>query len=475
MDITAETRVRDLIREMPQMRDFLVRYDPAFEKLANPVMLRTVGRVATLATAADMAGVPVNQLVLDVRAAAAADAGRQPDGEPVGAERRAEVLKSLIRDLHDGVDSDIVKRRFAELVSEVDAEEIAAMEQALIAEGMPVSEVQRLCDVHVGVFRDSLESAEAPAAPEGHPVDTYRQENEALAAIVESLRCHVEELAGSPSADRQAELLDQVSADLALLAEIDTHYLRKENQLFPLLERHGVAGPTKVMWGIHDEIRERVKAARAYAAAGDVQRLADEMPVTLGAIVDMAYKEEKILFPVSLDTLSAEEWAEMRAGENAIGFAWIEPPLTELAATPRRPETAQGALPLTTGSLTLGQLDLILRRLPVDVTFVDADGRVRYYSEGKRVFPRSPAVIGREVRDCHPPSSAAVVERIVEEFRAGTRDVAEFWIELQGRFVHIEYFALRDDGGTYAGVLEVTQDATHVRGLTGERRLLDWE
>lgn len=454
MDITAETRVADLVRAFPYLKEFLAGYAPEFRKLDNPLLLATAGRVATLATAASLGG--------------------------VDEERRAEELKAIVRDLHDGAPVDAVKARFARLADEVDASEIAALEQALIAEGMPPSEVQRLCDVHVEVFRDALERpAEEPPAmelPEHHPAETYLRENVALGEIVGELRCELDGLAGGEADERDAMTFLRV--DLGRLSEVEKHYARKENQLFPMLERHGISGPTKVMWGLHDEIRERLGAARAAADTAEVRELLRELPRTLGMIEDMAYKEERILLPVALEELHTAEWAEMAAGEAAIGFAWIEPPDGAVEGAVRSRPARDGKeqlLPLTTGALTPEQLDLVMRHLPVDVTYVDETGHVRYYSEGHRVFPRSPAIIGRAVADCHPPKSVAIVERIVEEFCAGRRDTAEFWIELHGRFVHIQYFAVRDDGGSFRGVLEVTQDATELRALEGQRRLLDWE
>jgi DUF438 domain-containing protein len=134
------------------------------------------------------------------------------------------------------------------------------------------------------------------------------------------------------------------------------------------------------------------------------------------------------------------------------------------------------AVPLETGALTAEQIDLMLKHLPVDVSFVDEHDTVLYYAEkADRIFHRAPLVIGRKVQNCHPPKSVDVVERILAAFKSGERDAAEFWIELQGRFVHIRYFALRDKAGAYRGTLEVTQDATGLRGLRGERRLLDWD
>jgi DUF438 domain-containing protein len=261
---------------------------------------------------------------------------------------------------------------------------------------------------------------------------------------------------------------------------VHVHYLRKENQLFPALEEHGVAGPTKVMWALDDDIRGRLRTARALAAIGDWATLSATLPETLGMVDDMVYKEEKILFPTALQVVTDEEWAQMAAGDAEIGYAWIGAPAQGAAAASRAsglpPGAAEGPmlLPLPTGALSLAQLDLLFRALPFDLTFVDENDRVRFYSEGDRVFPRSPNAVGREVRNCHPPKSLDRVERILAAFKAGEEDVAEFWIEMSGRFVHIRYLALRDAGGGYAGCLEVVQDATHVRGLERQRRLLDW-
>ncbi len=267
-----------------------------------------------------------------------------------------------------------------------------------------------------------------------------------------------------------------------LLDGLTTHYVRKENQLFPALEHHGIEGPTKVMWALDDDIRDRLKSALTAVRAADTAAMTATLPETLGMVEDMIYKEEKILFPTALQTLTEAEWEAMAAGEAEIGFAWIEPPV---AGEPTAPVAGSGgpgsdagllsALPLTTGALSLGQLDLMVRALPFDITFVDENDRVLFYSEGDRVFPRSPAVIGREVKNCHPPKSVGTVERILAEFKAGSKNIAEFWIELGDTFVHIRYYALRDTDGAYRGCLEVVQDATHVRALEGQRRLLDWE
>ena len=509
MEITADTKIHGLLEEYPYLLDFLAAYDTEFQKLKNPVLRATLTRVASLEAAAEMADIPVSKLVSDVKAeverhelggteqkaaphspvaegvfadmaggASAGAAALAGAGAPVGETRRQEILKEIIRDLHAGRDREQIKARFAELIQEVEPGEIAAMEQALIAEGMPTQEIQGMCDIHVSVFKESLENLpEGEALPHGHPLDTFVRENEVVAELTSSLRCYLDALAAGEGSNDQT--LRDLSADLERLREVDTHYLRKENQLFPLLERHGVSGPTQVMWAIHDDIRARLKQVREALAANDADRVRAELPELLTMIEDMAYKEEKILFPVGLEQLSDEEWAQVRAGEEHIGYAWIQPRGEAPAATSAPPASrAQGGegalLPLTTGAIPAERIDLLLRNLPFDLTYVDENDEVRYYSEGERVFPRSPAVIGRNVENCHPPKSVHVVRQIVQEFKAGTKNVAEFWIQLEGRFIYIRYFAIRDDEGAYRGVLEVVQDLTEARSLEGNRRLLDW-
>ncbi|MBW6468753.1 MAG: DUF438 domain-containing protein [Coriobacteriia bacterium] len=485
MQITRETKVHDLLEAYPYLLDFLADLKPEFAKLRNPVLRNTVARVASLATVAEMGEMDAGDLLdavkdeiarHEIHAADAAVAIGASPADPVTRAARQEQLKGIIGKLHDGANVADVKAEFDALTAEIDAVEIATMEQALIADGMPVEEVQRLCDVHVSVFKDALESqpteAEAPL-PEGHPVETYRRENLALGEVINAVRCAVEELAADDESDRQAAL-EAARAALERLSLLDIHYLRKENQLFPLLESHGIEGPTKVMWALDDDIRARIKQLRAAAERGDAGYLASDVPEVLGMIEDMVYKEEKILFPAALGALSESEWDSMAAGEAEIGFAWIESPAAAVAVDAPAAVNDAGLLPLTTGALSLEQIDLMVRALPFDVSFVDENDRVRFYSEGERVFPRSPAAIGREVRNCHPPKSVDKVEQILSEFKAGTKDVAEFWIEMGGRFIHIRYFAMRDTDGAYRGCLEVVQDATHVRSLEGQRRLVEW-
>ncbi len=396
---------------------------------------------------------------------------------------RIETLKGIIRSLHDGADPESLKEQFGDLLAEVGASEIAAMENALMADGMAQEEIQRMCDVHAAVLGGGAPHGEPVAVPVGHPVHTFGLENARIREIVGDYRRVLDDLAvGQGVGD---DVLDQWRAAQAAIAGIDVHYLRKEYLVFPFLEKAGIMGPPKVMWGVHDEIREKV------AAAGELldhasELAADELALAGGTVLGpmleqvagMADKEDRILWPMALEHLAVQDWETVRGQWDEFGPGLAAPAGVWLPVLPERPEVAvelpaDDAITLPSGHVSLRQLTSILNTLPMDLTFVDADGRVAYFSEGQdRVFARNRAIIGRRVEDCHPPKSVHIVEQVVDDLRSGRRDVAEFWIQMGERFVHIRYFAVRDEQREYLGTLEVTQDIAPLRALEGERRLL---
>jgi hypothetical protein len=264
--------------------------------------------------------------------------------------------------------------------------------------------------------------------------------------------------------------------------DIEKHYQRKENLLFPFLERYGITGPSKVMWGKDDEVRGLLKGlVEALGADGatvgewKIVSTAVAMPA-LAAVEEMIFKEEKILLPMALETLNDADWGEIWTQSPGIGWCIVDPADGWTPPPVEKPASQGTDLVCPTGVLALDQLKAIFAALPVDLTFVDADDRVRFFTEGRdRVFVRPKAVIGRLVQHCHPPGSVGIVNRIVGDFREGKQSVAEFWINVKGRFVHIRYFAVRDGQGAYLGTLEVTQDLTRERTLEGERRLLQYD
>ncbi|NLI54374.1 MAG: DUF438 domain-containing protein [Clostridiales bacterium] len=389
-------------------------------------------------------------------------------------ERRKAAIKDMLRQLHEGKTAKEVQSVFREAFEGVSASEISEAEQALISEGLPVSEVQRLCDVPSAVFRGSIEEIHAPADASklpGHPAHTLRAENAAIQKQMdERIRPLLSRVAAG-SLPPQA-LLPEIGALLA----IDLHYSRKENLLFPYLEQHGVTAPPKVMWGVDDEIRALLKESARLAAAGDAAT-AVKLTEALTRVEEMIFKEENILIPMLLDTLSAEEWATVAKESGGIGYCLIDPPPVRRATPGAQPSAptapAEGAVKLPTGFLSVPELTNVLNTLPVDITFVGADDTVRYFSQGgERVFPRTTAIIGRKVVNCHPPASVHIVEGIIADFKSGKKDHEDFWIRMGDRFVYIRYFAVRGESGEYLGVLEVTQDIAPIQAITGEKRLV---
>ena len=398
---------------------------------------------------------------------------------------RQRVLKELIAELHDGKTVDDVRQKFAEAFQDVAAADIAAAEQILISEGMPISEVQRLCDVHAAVFKGSIEEIHRPVNPAerpGHPIHTFRLENRALEKLMdESIQPHLRSWLLEQTTASQWQL----SQDLALLSEINLHYVKKENVFFPYLEQYGITAPPKVMWGVDDEIRSLVRESLGLLQEQAApQAVAARISEAMTRIREMIFKEENILEPMLLENMSTEEWARAAADFADLGYAWIED--VEPLPSGMRDESSaadgglaplnaiEGDIVMPSGVLKLPELVRMLDTLPFDITFVDKDDQVKYFSQSaERIFPRNTSIIGRKVANCHPPKSVHVVEKIVEDFKSGRKDHEDFWIKMADRFVLIRYFAVRSQDGSYLGTVEVTQDIAPIKMLEGEKRLME--
>ena len=397
---------------------------------------------------------------------------------------RISVLKEIIQHLHAGAAPELVKERLRKLVGETDATEIMAMEQQLMAEGMPVEEVRSMCDLHSQVTRGVLVQVAPPASIQpGHPVDTFRRENSALKQVIATMRGISAEIANLEANADVKEAVLRMRQSANDLMDLDKHYQRIEHALFSCLERHGITGPSKVMWAKDDDVRNLLKPMNQAAhdcgatAAEGRQFFTQHAATALSAVEEMIFKEENILFPMSLQTLTENEWAEIWSASPQYGWCLVEP--QSGYAPPVNAGTTTGTVPrdgtimMSTGHVSVEQLTAVLSTLPLDLTFVDSEDRVAFFSEGPdRIFARSKAIIGRKVQHCHPPRSADTVNKILEGFRAGRENVAEFWINFHGKFVHIRYFAVRDKQGGYLGTVELTQDIAPLRGLQGEKRLL---
>lgn len=518
MLLSATTSIHDLVTAHPYLIEVLADYAPAFAKLRNPLLRNTLGRVATLQQAADLAGLELTGLMAHLARALMEHTGEAVTLVPRGAtlpvdatttdsgdcggcaprpatsdtadrETRLATLRALLERLHKGTPLADLKEAFAAAVGGISAAEVAALEKELVAGGVAETEIKKLCSLHVDIFREALAPQHVPDMPPGHPVHTYRAENAEATRIADEIISQIDRMRSVPG--NLDSPLDELAwsfsrrhvADLlADLAHIERHYTRKEMQLFPMLEENGIEAPPKVMWEVHDDIRSLLRKARETVEGPSPVAAATLARDTALAVKDMVDKEETVLFSMTLESLSEAQWARVRHGEDEIGYAWVTPgdewtPKAATAIPAASPASAVlDRVTLGTGTLTVETLDRMLRSLPLDLSLVDAEDRVAYYTDSAhRIFPRSAGVIGRNVRNCHPPKSVHMVEEILARFKAGERDEAAFWIELAGRFLHIRYFAVRNDEGRYLGCLEVAQDVTDIRALTGQRRLLDWD
>ena len=393
-------------------------------------------------------------------------------------EYRQNLLKELIKDLHNGKSLEEVKKRFKENFENVSSHEIAEMEQSLIAEGMPIEEIQRLCDVHASVFKGSIEDIHRPEEVPGHPVHTFKMENKEIKRFIdEQIKVDLLNFKNNDNKENVLKLIE----DFNLLWDIDKHYSRKENLLFSYLEKHGLSSPTKVMWGVDDEIRNDIKTAKKALVNynGNKEEVIKSVEEAIYEVDEMIFKEENILFPMALDNLTEDEWIKILDESDLIGYCMVEPtekwkPLRFNIEEQENGSQLGGYVRFETGILKPKEISEIFNHLPVDVTFIDKDDVVRYFSQTEeRIFMRTKSVIGRKVQNCHPPASVHIVEKIVEDFKSGKKDNEDFWIKMGGMYVLIRYFAVRDKNGEYIGSLEVTQNIKPIQEIEGEKRIMD--
>lgn len=398
---------------------------------------------------------------------------------------RRELLKHMILQLHGGEAPNEVRKRLVELLKSIPYNEVVQVEQELINEGLPEEEVLKFCDIHTQVLDGHIDQSEAKEIPPGHPVDTFKQENKELLKVIRTLNKFYDKIHAPDELELETYII-QLKAFFNNLMDVEKHYQRKESLLFPYLEKYNITGPPKVMWGKHDETRELLKVARegldvrGEISIEEIQTLIElVLKPASDAISDMVMKEEEILLPMCMDKLTDEEWYQISQQSVEIGFCLYDPE-TEWKPEGIEPSPVSGAtdgmVQLPTGKISVNEMIAMFNTLPVELTFVDSQDKVRFFSHGRKpIFKRNRAVIGRDVRLCHPPKSVNIVEQIVSDFKSGKQDKVAFWLEMKGIFVYIEYYALRDDNSKYLGVLEVVQDITELRKIKGEQRLISYD
>jgi DUF438 domain-containing protein len=391
---------------------------------------------------------------------------------------RREKLRNIFKDLHNGRNIQEVKAHFDAFIGKITIPEISQLSNDFLEdEGISIAEVHDLYTNHLEIFKDSIEVDQTTQHPEeqpGHPIHTFILENKELDKLLQlKLQVHIEQFAKEDSDEHVYLLLE----DINMLLDIDKHYSRKENLVFPYLEKYGIFGPSTNMWRIDDYIRDSIKLAKLKLTnySGDKEEVIDAFDYIINEVSGMIYREENILFPMALNNLTEDEWIKIAHESDEIGFCLTGP------AAEWKPERkgldekaiSEGYIKMETGILSLKQLELLLNYLPVDITFIDHEDVVRYFSHGKeRIFARTKAVIGRTVQNCHPPRSVHVVEELLADFKAGKKDCEDFWIKFRDKYIYIRYFAVRDENGKYIGTLEFTQNIDPIQAIDGEKRIL---
>lgn len=383
------------------------------------------------------------------------------------------------------------KKTMKDSFEKITAQEFAICEQYLQKYGISDDLLAERMDEILEIF-DGILVSEKLDLPSGHPIKTYLDEISAIREVLSKMKA---QLGKKFIKNQWLELYDK-------LGQISIHFSRKQNQLFPALESKGFDKPSKVMWTLDNNTKEIIRKSRGLLEGDKDQEFLKLQEEVMEMVEDMMVKEEEILLPTSMDLLSDEDFVKMRKGDDEIGYCLIKTPapygnkegnvmsnlngsnendfMKDMAAVLQKhgmlnSSSKNDVLDVAQGKLTLSQINLIFKHLQVDLSYVDENEIVKFYSDTKhRVFPRSAGVIGREVQNCHPRESVHMVEEIIRAFREGEQDEAEFWLEINGKFIYIIYNAVRDEEGNFRGVLEMMQDVTKIRSLTGTQRLLSW-
>ena len=464
--------VGELVNMYPELRDILAEL--GFDKIMNPLALKVMGNIMTLPRGAAVKGVPLEKVVAVLQERGFTVTGYADD------EARKEKLRSYIERLSQGEELESVRAEFVREFASVSALEIATAEQELIKSGVPMCQVQKLCDVHAAMFHGRTEAEvikeelKAQAAkredftgrdlPAGHPLSLLRAENTGLEKVLDTITRQCE--GSNPETGVVVEALRAFHG-------VRAHYAKKEELLMPLLYNYGVTGPSQVMWGVDDEIKKELGVlTRA------VQEDEDNVRIYKGRIAalaqrtrEMIYKEERILFPLCLRYFTAEEWKRVYRDFPEMGIAFVAEPAiwpegeawaaAELERLSEQ-EILAGRIQLPTGELTVKQLRAMLSLLPVDITFIDENDKLRFFINEGNIFPRPKAALGRDVYDCHPPQIVPVVRNLLADFKAKKRDSLEVARYIMGKPVMVKYMAVYDADECYIGTVEVVQDCSHI-------------
>ncbi len=379
-------------------------------------------------------------------------------------EERQEILKNLMLRLHAGEDKEVIQEEFNEVFDEISPYEIQLMERNLMSEGITFAEIMSLCNVHANLMGSKVNTQTSVADFEqpGHPVHVMKMENLAIRGALD----RVERLLVNYLETKDSTIEKGLRRQISLLDQFENHYQRKEYAMFPIMEKKGITAPPKVMWGVHDQIRDLYRDFKKALNDGKESTL-EEFQIARDEMLEMIQKEENILIPMVEQVFHVDDWETIASQSPDYGYCIVKPEkewAVKKSFSPVKEETqveSEGDIPLSTGSLSLKELNLILNLLPMELSFVDAQNIVKYYNEGngeEKIFKRTPSAIGRDVILCHPPRVHETVQTIFEQLKSKQKEKEEMWFKTEDKMVHVTYHAVWDEEGKYMGCLEYVQD-----------------
>lgn len=474
--IDLKSSVYDLVSQYPELKQILA--DLGFSEISKSVMLNSIGKMMTLEKGSQIKGIPMEVIIetLEKNGFVPAQKVQQEQDEE---KKRKEDLKEYLLRLNRGEDLESVRKDFAKEFSEVKSDEIMAAEQDLLLEGIPLKEVQRLCDVHSALFHgvtvqengshtgmaddNDAQSAEALALIEGHPLYVFKAENKVLEPLVER-------------ALLKLSLDKPVNEELEKIKDIIVHYKKKGDLLYPVLKvKYNVTGPHQVMWTVDDEIRDELNKLMRRQSQGALDELdSSRLKAVLERMKEMIYKEENILYPISAKNLSEEDWKQIYQDAkdydaifDLTAKSWKEAEADKTVSVSALDEE----ITIPGGHLSLEQLEWMLNTLPIEITFVDAQDNNCYFNEGHKVFKRPLAAIGRKVFDCHPPKVEKVVRSIIDDLRNHRKENVAVWMTKEGRPFLVDYRAVYNRENEYLGTVEIVQDMSFAKKHFDDLRL----
>ena len=484
--------VFELTQEYPELIDIMA--DLGFTEITKKPVLHSVGKIMTIPKGAKMKNISMMDVVTTLMEKGFELVGGMPDmvsttnpmekaveGNDTPTSR-TEQLKAYLKRLGEGEELEDVRADFVREFGEVEASEIIQAEQELLKEGTPLSEVQRLCDVHSALFHGATREERIVNAEKEVEASLLRQKAQEELAKRNSFpkkdysdknarAAEMEAVIGHPlyTLTRENNVLSELLAKfkdtgdetlISLIRELSIHYAKKGDLLYPLLKvKYGVSGPSDVMWTVDDEIRDELGVLAKEAEHGEEWNT--RLDAVLTRAEEMIYKEQNILFPICAVNFTEDEWHGIYqdAKDYAVCFGvaqetWNEAEDSKISLT----TATEGEIVLPGGHLTLEQLAALLNTIPMEITFVDADKINRVFNEGPKVFKRPGMAIDREVFSCHPPKIEPMVRQIIDDFRNNRRDEVPVWMEKDGRTMLVKYMAVRNKAGNYIGTVELVQD-----------------